>query len=261
MEAARAEAGVLPVATSGRMPSGERRQQIVQVAMRLFSERGFRGTTTKEIAHAAGVSEAIIFRHFATKEELYSAIIDHKACAGGMREHAHQTVAETIRCSVAEAMERRDDRAVFEGIAETMMRHHEQDEEFLRLLFYSALEKHQLSQMFWDRNMRLMYDFLGSYIRERQRDGVFGNVDPLVVVRAFMGMIIHHSVTNTLWDRSRTLLNIPNERAARDFTRILLEGIGASGGAKTGAAVATATTSRVANRRSGSQAARSRKKS
>jgi hypothetical protein len=124
--------------------------------------------------------------------------------------------------------------------------------------------------MFWDRNMRQMYEFLGSYIRERQREGVFGNVDPLVVVRAFMGMIIHHSVTNTLWDKSRTLLNIPNERAARDFTRILLEGIGAPGDDKPSAA-ATATTAtaaaamaatrRVSNRRNGAQAARGKKKS
>src|SRR3712207_527601 len=53
-----------------RMAADERRQQIVAVAMRLFSERGFRGTTTKEIAQAAGVSEAIISRHFATKDEL-----------------------------------------------------------------------------------------------------------------------------------------------------------------------------------------------
>jgi TetR/AcrR family transcriptional regulator len=42
--------------------------------MRLFSQRGFRGTTTKEIAVAAGVSEAMVFRHFANKEVLYSAI-------------------------------------------------------------------------------------------------------------------------------------------------------------------------------------------
>src|SRR5215210_8722132 len=71
-----------PQAAAGRMCADDRRRQIAEVAMRLFSERGFRGTTTKEIAHAAGVSEAIIFRHFATKEDLYTAIIDFKACAG-----------------------------------------------------------------------------------------------------------------------------------------------------------------------------------
>src|ERR1043165_981590 len=65
-----------------RMAGEERREQLLRVAMTLFSNHGFRGTTTKEIAHAAGVSEAMVFRHFATKEDLYAAILDHKACAG-----------------------------------------------------------------------------------------------------------------------------------------------------------------------------------
>ena len=214
------------VPAAGRMAAEDRRRQIVDVAMRLFSERGFRGTTTKEIATAAGVSEAIIFRHFATKEELYTAIIDHKACSGAMGD-MERPVAETIRGSVAELMGAKDDRGVFEHIALHMMQHHERDTEFLRLLFYSALEGHQLSRIFWERNVRTLYEFLGAYIRDRQRDGAFRGADPLVVVRAFAGMIIHHSVTNTLWDKSRTLLNIPNAEAAREFTDILLRGIGA----------------------------------
>ena len=213
----------------GRMAADERRRQIVGVAMRLFSERGFRGTTTKQIAQAAGVSEAIIFRHFATKEDLYRAIIDYKACAGpvegGKRGDAPRSVAESIRSSVGQLMAEKDDRAVFEHIALSMMRHHEDDTEFLRLLFYSALEGHQLSQLFWERNVRLMYEFLGAYVRERQREGAFRAIDPLLVVRAFTGMIIHHSVTNTLWDKSRTLLNVSNEAAAHAFTEILLGGI------------------------------------
>src|SRR5918912_447662 len=92
----------------GAQAAGERRLQIAQVALRLFSERGFRGTTTKEIAQAAGVSEAIIFRHFATKEELYRAIIDHVSCEGG--------ISNPLEI-VGEAIARKDDRAVFEGLA------------------------------------------------------------------------------------------------------------------------------------------------
>src|SRR5262245_66223991 len=65
--------------SSPRMAAEDRRQQIIDVAVRLFSQKGFRGTTTKEIALAAGVNESIIFRHFTTKSELYAAIIDQKA--------------------------------------------------------------------------------------------------------------------------------------------------------------------------------------
>ncbi len=44
----------------GRMKGDARREQILQTAVNLFSQRGFKGTTTKEIARAAGVSEAMV---------------------------------------------------------------------------------------------------------------------------------------------------------------------------------------------------------
>lgn len=203
-------------AGGGRMAGEDRRRQILQVAMSLFSQRGFRGTTTKEIAQGAGVSEAMVFRHFANKQELYSAIIDHKACADNFQQPCD---------IVPEALARKDDRAVFSGIALAMMRHHEHDTEFLRLLTQSALEGHELADMFWDRNVRRMYDFLGSYIRERQRDGAMRDIDPTIVVRCFLGMVIHHSLNNILWDTRRSLLDIPNERAAEEFTELLLRGV------------------------------------
>lgn len=205
------------VANVGRMAGEERRLQILRVAVRLFSQRGFRGTTTKEIAHSAGVSEAMVFRHFATKVELYSAILDHKACTDGGLKDPGQLIAG--------AVSRKDDRAVFETLAFEALQHHDRDPDFQRLLLYSALEEHELAQMFWERTVLQIYGLLSSYISERQHDGAFREVNPYVVVRAFVGMIIHHSLNNNLWDKPRTLLNISNEQAAREFTDVLLSGI------------------------------------
>jgi len=201
------------------MAGEERRLQILAVAVRLFSERGFRGTTTKEIAQAAGVSEAMVFRHFATKEELYAAILDHKACSHNNFEPA---------AMAADAISRKDDRGVFESLARGALDHHQQDPEFQRLLLHSALEKHELAQMFFDEFVLKVYEFLGSYIRERQREGALIEIDPAIVVRAFIGMVMHHSLNNNLWDPKRRLLNISNEEAARNFTNILLDGIATS---------------------------------
>src|SRR5215203_1073527 len=203
-------------ATSPRMAGEERRLQILAVAVSLFSQKGFRGTTTKEIAQAAGVSEAMVFRHFATKQELYSAILDHKACASGRFDPAEMA---------ADPIERKDDRAVFESLALGALNHHENDPEFQRLLLHSALEKHELAQMFFDEFVRRVYEFLGSYIRERQREGGLIEIDPAIVVRCFIGMVMHHSLNNNLWDPKRRLLNISNESAAKHFTDILLHGI------------------------------------
>jgi len=224
------------------MCADERRLQIAEVAMRLFSERGFRGTTTKEIAQAAGVSEAIIFRHFATKEELYKAIIDFKGCggagagpaAGRPEDHA---VIDEIRGCVAEAMEAEDDLAVFQGAALHMLDHHQGDPDFLRLLMYIALENHSLGQVFWDRNVRVLYEFLGGYVRRRQREGAFRDVDPYAAVRVFLGSVIHHSLVNLLWDKdpARRIFRVSNEEAARQFAEILLRGIAADAGPAAGA--------------------------
>jgi AcrR family transcriptional regulator len=60
-----------------RLPAAERRLHLIETAIRLFSEGSYRGATTAEIARAAGVSEPILYRHFASKRELYLAALDH----------------------------------------------------------------------------------------------------------------------------------------------------------------------------------------
>jgi AcrR family transcriptional regulator len=198
------------------MSAEERRLQILRVAVSLFSQRGFVGTTTKEIAQAAGVSEAMVFRHFANKQELYSAILDHKACSGD---------AMNPEAIVAEALQEKDDHAVFERLALGALEHHECDPEFQRLLLHAALEGHELAQMFFEKFVRRVYELLGDYVAERQRDGAMVGMDPAIVVRAFIGMIIHHSLNNNLWDPQRRLLKISNQEAAKQFSDILLNGI------------------------------------
>src|SRR5690349_790212 len=116
----------------------DRRQDILAAAMDLFAKKGFRGTTTRDLATQADVNEAIIFRHFNTKEELYSAILEHKA---GENREAH--LEELERLAVAG-----DDEKFFQTVATNFLRKHETDTTFYRLLLFSALEGHQLSDMF-----------------------------------------------------------------------------------------------------------------
>ena len=62
--------------TPTRLPAAERRQAIVETALRVFAEGSYRGTTTAEIAREAGISEPILYRHFASKRDLYLAAIE-----------------------------------------------------------------------------------------------------------------------------------------------------------------------------------------
>ena len=57
-----------------RLDSDERRKAIVKAAVPLFARKGFAGTTTRELAEAAGISEALLFKHFPSKQSLYREI-------------------------------------------------------------------------------------------------------------------------------------------------------------------------------------------
>src|SRR5271169_6340096 len=93
-----------------RMSRDRRRSQLLRSAIETFARRGFAGTKTHDIASAAGVSEAILFRHFSTKEELFRAILDAK-------ENENKDTAAQWQLALEDYARRRDDVAMFRHIA------------------------------------------------------------------------------------------------------------------------------------------------
>jgi len=59
-----------------RLPAEERKKAVLDCACGIFSTGSYRGTTTAEIARAAGVTEPVLYRHFASKRALYLACMD-----------------------------------------------------------------------------------------------------------------------------------------------------------------------------------------
>src|SRR5512141_3098129 len=121
-----------------RYKAADRRQQIIDVSTQLFARQGFQGTTTRQIAEHAGVTEALIFRHFATKEELYWAVIERKASLTGPAERMQQRLDQGG-----------SDMEVLSGIASQILERRAKDQTLSRLLLYSALENHRLSHRFF----------------------------------------------------------------------------------------------------------------
>jgi len=204
----------------GRMTGDARREQILQAAVDLFSQHGFKGTTTKEIARVSGVSEAMVFRHFESKDVLYKAILENKGCQEGVHRFPWDEDPD-----LQKAIEDKDDFGVFYHIALDALNKHETDVGFMRLLLYAALEEHELAEMFFNDFISNVYKFIGGYVESRQADGALREIEPRVAVRSFLGMFIHHSLNNILWDKKRMIIDISNEDAARNFAQILLNGI------------------------------------
>ncbi len=61
---------------STRLPAAERRAAVVETACRIFAKGSYRGCTTAQIARELGVTEPVLYRHFASKRELYLACLD-----------------------------------------------------------------------------------------------------------------------------------------------------------------------------------------
>lgn len=59
-----------------RLPASERRERILDAAVRLFAERGYHAASMDGIAAAAGISKAVVYDHFTSKRELYTVLLD-----------------------------------------------------------------------------------------------------------------------------------------------------------------------------------------
>lgn len=194
-----------------RMTGEERREQIVKVATDLFAREGFKGATTREIARRAGISEAVIFKHFAKKEDLYKAIIDSR-CA--------DTGGESRLIIMLKG---KSGREVFTTVAVHILEEHEKDPSFMRLLTYSALEQHSLSELFIKTRAMELLGFLEDRIQGLIREGFMREMDPALAARAFIGMIVHYSIAQELYGFKR-YFSRPLDEVAAAFVDIFLEG-------------------------------------
>lgn len=197
-----------------RMKGGERREQLIRIAISLFARKGFNGTTTKEIAAAAGVAEALIFRHFPNKQALYEAILK-------------STVED---CALPEYLEkmrgyadRRDDFGLFREVISRVLEFHRQNPEFQRLMLYSGLEGHDLAQTFREQLVRPLHEFLENYIRTRRDEGAFCDVDPPAAVFAMLAMPLHHALISNL--TSCPVVRLSDDEAVEHFTRVAVNGL------------------------------------
>ena len=75
-----------------RLTTGERRKAILEAIRSVFAEKGFHGTTTKALAEAAGVSEALLFKHFPSKDAMYAAM--QETCWSEVAEREMQRLGE-----------------------------------------------------------------------------------------------------------------------------------------------------------------------
>ena len=96
----------MPQATVRRMPRAERREQLLDAATRAFARTGFTATGLDDVAAAAGVTHVILYRHFASKADLYRAVLE-RACTRlgdmvGTDDFDENSIAVLVRAAAAD---------------------------------------------------------------------------------------------------------------------------------------------------------------
>jgi len=196
-----------------RRPSAdERREAILREGLRCFAANGFSGTTTREIAVAVGITEAALYRYFPNKEALYSAIIARKIESPSLVDRLTDDAA------------RRDDVAVLTGIARGVLERGTRDPEFVRIMFFTALESHALATPLFASHVGPLREFVTRYVRQRIEDGAFRPIDPVLGARAFLGMIRDHLIVCTVHDPAE-IHRQPIEAVVSTFVELFLTGI------------------------------------
>jgi AcrR family transcriptional regulator len=180
--------------------------------MDLFAKKGFRGTTTRDLATQAEVNEAIIFRHFNTKEELYSAILEYKA-----GENREAKLEELDRLAAAG-----NDENFFQTVGRNFLEKHENDTTFYRLLLFSALEGHQLSDTFIA--SMTARNPITTYVQKRMDEGKFRRLDPELASRGFFGMFASFVLWQEIFGFKKSQ-PYDREEVVRTFVSIFLSGI------------------------------------
>ena len=200
------------MSASPRLPASDRRRQLLETALDHFSRKGFGGTTTKEIAAAAGVTEAIIFRHFPSKQALYTAVLDFHHEAGEFDE---------LLAKWKQYMDRNDDEGLFRCIIDHIVDRYRRDARLQRVLLFAALEGHETGLEHNRQRSYPIFELLCQYVARRQSEGGLRKCNPGAIIAAAAGMATHFAMMTELFGFKA---GADDCQATASFTRILMDG-------------------------------------
>jgi AcrR family transcriptional regulator len=197
---------------SKRLRASERRATILAVAKVLFSDKGYHGVSVDEIARRLGVSPAILYRHFASKEALYEEVLNAIACK---RESYVEAVVNSDG-SFADVL-RKITRIYIESVSK--------DPDYLRMELQSALEGSDATRQFFENRWRPFTDFIEFSLQEVTVEKGLPGVNGRVAAMAFQGMIREALYAKCIY-RSPRYRELSLQELAEQLVTLFLNAVG-----------------------------------
>jgi len=159
-----------------RMKAAERRASILAVAKVLFADKGFHAVSVDEIARRVGVSPAVLYQHFASKDELYEAVLDSLSAP-------RETYVEA-------ALDGPDDFAsVLQRITRVFISRVDEDPDYFRIELLSVLEGGEVANRFFASRWQSIVDYIEYSLNELVREKQIPVVNERAAALLFQGMI------------------------------------------------------------------------
>lgn len=196
-----------PKENRSRKTAEERRQDILEAALKIFTNKGYNGSTTAEIARAAGVAEGTIFRHFATKKELLIAVLKPKIIDGIVSlDKEHKDPVEFFRCFIKNRLE--------------LVK---ENDGLIRFMFAEAQYHDEVREALAKGILEQGISIVQPWFEKGVEQGVFKPVPFLSVMRSFMGTVIFYGIFNHVFPGLSPEKTI--EEAADQILELFLHGL------------------------------------
>jgi AcrR family transcriptional regulator len=152
----------------------ETQARILQAAKKLFARRGYDGTTTRDLAHEAGVAEGTLFRHFENKKAI-------------LVEVATQGWVEILTDLLTELSEMGSYKAIAQVMRRRMMNLH-QNADMMRVCFMEAQFHPDLRERIQNDVIVKMTDVAEAFFQTAMDQGIYRRMNPRTVAQVFLGM-------------------------------------------------------------------------
>jgi AcrR family transcriptional regulator len=193
---------------------GSTKGRLLEIATRLFSSNGFVGTTIREISRECGVSEAAVYKHFASKKDLYEEAIRSKT-----RKHKIQDYLDSLKGkgTIEE---------VLFSLAGHIIKTARKDPGLIRMMLFSSLEGFSVSTILFKEFRYPYIRFLREELIERIDQGEVRKVNPYISARCFVGMVMDCALNSELWNNLESKSFSP-EAVAKNNIPIYARGLAA----------------------------------
>lgn len=187
---------------------------IMQAAVEVFGQKGFSGTTTKEIAQLANISEGAIFRHFPNKMEILYEVVNHVLPMIGV---------ETLQ-KVIEDSKEMDIRSALGNILQDRFRIIDKSKPLVRIILIEIQYDDKLREIYMNRLYDPLKEIIKSFITERIERGELKKKPPELFFYMIFSYVLFSIVNEELQEKlkQQTLFS---KSAAEELADLLLDGI------------------------------------